>query len=266
MRSKLLLFVLICVCVVVAGIAVRLVSSLRHSDASKVVAPADEVNAQNIQTIKPNIPVGKQSNNPKRQELQNKRQSGSDFYAKEADSFGKVYEDETYKTKWQPLIEQMQAFMDDGNSEMALVDARQLMTAPNPLARRAAINLFRWVGEKALPEISRMLADPKAEIAQAAYDAWEVSFDEISNHNENIVSTVQAIVRVNDEDVRNAMLLKITSLSEKTAAAYLRALLDEPNREVADLALEYVSFMAQETMQDKSEAIKWIAGLKNVSN
>jgi hypothetical protein len=177
-----------------------------------------------------------------------------------------AYEDEAYKNKWEPLIERMRAAMDDDNSEMAMVDARQLMTAPNPLARRAALDLFRWVGAKALPEISRMLADPKSDIAQAAYESWETVFDEISNHKENITSTVQAILRVNDEDVRNGMLLKITSLPEETAADYLRALLDVPNREVADLALEYVSFMAQETMQNKSEAIKWIAGLKNVSN
>jgi len=167
-----------------------------------------------------------------------------------------------HDTKWTPLIARMQSSMDDGDSEGALVCARQLMTAPDTGARRTALDMFRWLGSKAMTEMTRMLSDPDDEIAQLALEGWLMALDEITDHAAYIQTAAKAVATLTDQAARQSLMMKISLLPDAVAAAYYVAMLDVQDREVVELALEYLTFMAQTPIENKADAARWVASLQ----
>jgi hypothetical protein len=166
------------------------------------------------------------------------------------------------KTPWTPQINRMQAALDDGDSDAALTAARELINAPNVDARRAAVDLFRWIGPKALPELTRMLADPEEDLAELALEGWQMALGEITDHSATMQQAANAVVELQDEYARHEFMMEISLLPDEIAAGYYTCMLDVQDRRVVELALEYMTFMAQEPIENKDDAARWMARLK----
>lgn len=167
-------------------------------------------------------------------------------------------------TKWTPIAARMQAAMDGGDREGALIFARQLMTVPDPAIRREALDMFRWLGAEALPELTRMLSDPSEQLAQLALEAWQASLGEITDHAGNIRAVADAIATIQDTSARHALMMQISLLPDEIAARYYAGMLDAQDKEIVELAREYLTFMAQEPIENKADVARWIARLQPV--
>lgn len=165
-------------------------------------------------------------------------------------------------TKWTPIAARMQAAMDDGDREGALIFARQLMTVPDPAIRREALDMFRWLGPEALPELTRMLADPSEQLAQLALEAWQTSLGEITDHAGNVRAVADAIATIQDTSARHALMMQISLLPDEIAAKYYAGMLDAQDKEIVELAREYLTFMAQEPIETQADVTRWIARLQ----
>lgn len=171
----------------------------------------------------------------------------------------------TGDTKWTPAISNMKSAMDNDDHEGALIIARQLMTVADPIARREALDMFRWMGAEALPELTRMLADPSEPLAQLALEGWQNVLGEITDHAGNVRAAVEAITTIQDEAARHALMLQISLLPDDVAAAYYIGMLDAKNNEVVELAREYLTFMAQEPIETKADAQRWVASQQSLN-
>jgi hypothetical protein len=136
------------------------------------------------------------------------------------------------------------------------------MTVSDPAARREALDMFRWLGIEALPELTRMLADPSEHLAQLALEGWQNVLPEITDHTGYVRAVAEAVTTIRDLAARHAFMMQVSLLPDDVAADYYVGMLDAQDKEVVELALEYLSFMAQEPIENKADAARWIARLR----
>jgi hypothetical protein len=168
----------------------------------------------------------------------------------------------TGDTRWTPIIARMKDAMDNGDSEGALIFARQLMTAADVGARREALDMFRWLGAEALPELTRMLTDPDGELAQLALDGWKDSLGEVTDHAGNVRPVVEAVTALQDPAARHTLMIQISLLPDVVAAEYYSGMLNAGDKVVVELAREYLTFIAQTPIETKADAAHLLANLQ----
>ena len=79
------------------------------------------------------------------------------------------------------LCEAVQAAMDADDFSKTVELCARLKTSSDPAARAHAVDALGWFGAEALPELTMLMWDPDADVAQSAVNAWESGFSEIDS-------------------------------------------------------------------------------------
>ena len=125
--------------------------------------------------------------------------------------------DERYKR-----VRKMQRLLDEGNQTAALYDARELRFSNDKVERFAAVEVFGWIGSKALPEITEMLSDPELEIANEAWEKWEMAFNELESDDFRREVILEAAKTFDDENKLYPILWKLLEMGGELAKSTLQ--------------------------------------------
>lgn len=122
--------------------------------------------------------------------------------------------------------EKMRDLLDDGQTQAAIRLARNLMDSGNKRVRSQVLETLAWIGRRALPEITEMINDGDAEIAEEALASWEQAYSEISGEHSQAAAIVEALPKLKNPDHVNAILMHAVELDEQVALPMLSQVID----------------------------------------
>ena len=121
-------------------------------------------------------------------------------------------------------LRKAQKALDDEDILKAMSLSRGLMDSEDPSIRAELVDIFRWVGKKAMPELAELMKDKDATVASAALDAWEFALQEI-NYDFAKVAAITNIASVSENPVViDAVLMHIIDVESRYSLPALEGL------------------------------------------
>lgn len=154
----------------------------------------------------------------------------------------------------------MTAFLDAGEELKALYEARKLLQHPNREVRLETARSLRWIGLPAAMELAKMIDDSDGEIRNLAQEAfWKV----LDQANPSLKRDLMAeALCSNDPEVRARVLQGAVFLPDTLSFSLLASAMDDPDKEVAALARENVTFVSGEEFSTRKAAEAWFEANK----
>lgn len=116
-------------------------------------------------------------------------------------------------------------YLDQDDYYMAMRYARGLMKSQDVEIIKGILDIFGWIGRKALPEIEEFLSSEREEIATFALQHWEMAIEEISNERIKAICVTNAAAHVKRKDVIDAVLMHISSVESRVSLPALEGLI-----------------------------------------
>jgi hypothetical protein len=155
--------------------------------------------------------------------------------------------------------DKMQTLLDDDDQTAALVIARKLMLSKDPEIRSEVVSTFGWIGVKALPELSVMLADESEDVGAEAFQQWKEAIDEVSDEARKaqlLALGMQTMIR---QDELEEAVMEFNDLPEDLAVRSLVAVIQSSNPVASEVAREHYEFFTGDAYTTPADAEKWIA-------
>lgn len=127
----------------------------------------------------------------------------------------------------------MQTLLDKGDQASALHEARELRFSGDKGERLAAVGVFGWVGPKALAELTEMLVDPEPEVADEAYEKWEMAFNELESDDFRCEIILEAAKTFEDEARLYSMMMELAKIGGDLAKDTLKQVSNGDSTEAA---------------------------------
>ena len=119
----------------------------------------------------------------------------------------------------------MRSFLDENEDRTALELARQLMKSKDRAARLEVVAVLGWLGRRALPELTEMLADRDNFVQTLAQNNWSVAFDALSTDKEKAAAIRDAVGVLGDDPSVNEFLIKLCGLQSDSALSTLEEII-----------------------------------------
>lgn len=103
------------------------------------------------------------------------------------------------------------------DKKAALRIAREMRYSKNRYDRSLALDTFKWGGAVAMPEVTSMLADEDPSIAEEAFDAWMVAFNELEDDVIRCEVIREAATAFDNESHMDAIMLELTKVDRSLA-------------------------------------------------
>jgi hypothetical protein len=136
----------------------------------------------------------------------------------------------------------MRDLLDSGDERAALQAARELMASPEENVRSSVVTVLGWIGVKALPELTAMLADGEESVADDALIQWRMAFDEIEDETAKAELLVAAIGTLPKEEDMEALALSFSQLQDGLAIRSLSQIIQSGNEAAAAVARAQYEF------------------------
>lgn len=156
------------------------------------------------------------------------------------------------------LSDKMQKLLDDGDESGAQTVARQLMGSEYSEVRRDVIAVFGWVGVKALPDLSRMLADPDPDVARDAFEHWKRAVSEVADDASKAELLTAGMSVLASQSDLEACVMEFDSLPDALAVRGLVTLIQSENRVASEVAREHFEFVTGEPYVSPTASEAWI--------
>ena len=201
-----------------------------------------------------------------------------DFAAKAADLFEELPPAE------RKIAVAVQEALDDDDFQKILGPARKALASANPELRKHAVESLSWFGEKALPEITPLMADPNPEVAEAALDTSEdivlnmedhsLRFDaaaeymKVFSSNEDVLSTFSGALAdaandlIEPEDPDRPADVAKAAENRQHIVETLSEMIDGGGK-MAEECRDAYNFITGEEWINSEEAAKWAADPEN---
>jgi HEAT repeat protein len=137
---------------------------------------------------------------------------------------------------------EMRDLLDSGHEREALQMARALMASPEAAVRSQVVTVLGWIGVKALPELTEMLADGEDYVADDALTQWKMAFDEIEGEAAKAELLVAAIGSLKKVEDMEALVMSFGQLPEGMAIRSLVQVIQSGNELAAGVAREQYEF------------------------
>ena len=177
------------------------------------------------------------------------------------------------------LYDAVQSALDDEDFAAVRAAAAAAYRSANAEVRQQAVDALGWFGEKALPELTPMMADADSGVAQSACDAWESGLSEMESAFDRVKVAQMALMVISDPDAltmigsqfSNAATELIDGADDAAADEYrvqvLRGIVDimgdESNLERAKAAREIYESVTSHEWISVGEAEKYLADPSN---
>ena len=104
-------------------------------------------------------------------------------------------------------LKKAQKALDDGDILEAMKLSRGLMDSKDVSVRADLIDIFGWIGKKAMPELAELMRDPEPDIASAAATAWEFALGEMSYDFVKIAAITNLVSKLENPVVIDSLLM-----------------------------------------------------------
>lgn len=156
----------------------------------------------------------------------------------------------------QKLYDAVQDAWDSEDFGQTVKCALTAYKSSNPEVRQQAVDALGWFGEKALPELTPMMADSDEGVASSAQSAWELALSEVESAAERV-----GIAQLALQTISNADALQMIGSQFANAASDL--INGEENEEKAngyrkDVVQGIVDIMGDKSNAARTEAAKEI--------
>lgn len=120
-------------------------------------------------------------------------------------------------SKERQQVVHMRLALDGGDRRLAMRYARDLMDSDDIGVRHSVLDAFGWIGRDALPELTEMMMDEDAIIAQEALEYWKDSFQEIPEEADRAKIIVDLIPTLTTQVECDSILMELTKMQTPTA-------------------------------------------------
>ena len=201
-----------------------------------------------------------------------------DFAAKAADLFEELPPAE------RKIAVAVQEALDDDDFKKILGPGRKALASANPELRKHAVESLSWFGEKALPEITPLMADANPEVAEMALDTSEdivlnmedrsLQFDaaaeymKVFSSNEDVLSTFSGALTdaanelIEPEDPDRPADVAKAAENRQHVVETLSEMIDGGGK-MAEECRDAYNFITGEDWINPAEAAKWAADPDN---
>lgn len=112
----------------------------------------------------------------------------------------------------QKTLKKAEEALDNGDIFETMKLSRGLIDSKDASVRASLVDIFRWVGKKAIPELVELVHDKNAEVASEAFTAWEFVLQEIPHDLVKAIAITNLVANLDDSVVIESALLHITNL------------------------------------------------------
>ena len=112
----------------------------------------------------------------------------------------------------QKTLKKAQEALDNGDIFETMKLSRGLIDSKEASVRASLVDIFRWVGKKAIPELVELVHDKNAEVASDAFAAWEFVLQEIPHDLVKAIAITNLVANLDDSVVIESALMHITNL------------------------------------------------------
>lgn len=168
--------------------------------------------------------------------------------------------------RWLTKPQALRKILDLGDNAAALSMARRMRHSSRAADRAAALDAFNWIGEKAMSDMTVMLADESPEIASEALQDWRSGLAEIADESLKAEFILEATRLVANEDEMGAILLELMSFdSPKIAVNTLDTVINDAQAtDIAKIeARDTYRFVAGEAYVDSARSAERGVQLEN---
>ena len=155
--------------------------------------------------------------------------------------------------------EKMEERLEEDDFAAALAIGRKLMRSKDPAVRSQVVTAFGWIGIKALPELSTMLADESKEIAADAFQQWKEAVDDVSDEAMKSQLLVVGMQALSGEDELESCVMEFDNLPEDLAVRGLVTVIQSQNPIASEVAKDHYDFVTGEEYSTPAAAEKWIS-------
>lgn len=157
--------------------------------------------------------------------------------------------------------EKMEERVDSEDFTAALKIARQLMRSKDEEVRSRVVSSLGWIGIKALPELSEMLADENEDIAAEAFQQWKEMVDEVADEAMKGSLIVAGMTNPNmkNQGDLEACVMEFDSLRDDIAVRGLVSIIQSSNPVASEVARDHYTFVTGTDYTTPEEAEKWIS-------
>jgi len=132
----------------------------------------------------------------------------------------------------------MRLALDSGDRRLAMRYARDLMDSDDIGVRHSVLDTFGWIGRDALPELTEMMMDEDAIIAQEALEYWKDSFQEIPEEADRAKIIVDLIPTLTTQVECDSILMELTKMQTPTAMDAVVSIIEGADGVGKECALE----------------------------
>lgn len=171
---------------------------------------------------------------------------------------GKGKEKDKVLTADQQLAEKMTARLDEDDQKGALEMARQLMKSSDVEVRTEVVGVLGWIGVKALPELSAMLADADAAVAAAALTQWQSALEEVEDEAVKAQLQEAAMMVLQSQEQLEEIATGLSNLPDALAVRSLVRIIQSGNPVASEVAREQYKAATGEDFTSGSRAEAWL--------
>lgn len=128
------------------------------------------------------------------------------------------------KSPEEEAIESARDFLDSGENANAMRIARSLLKSSNAEVQSQLVDIFGWIGKKALPELEELIASRNPNVSTSALSAWEMAVEEINGEFSKNAAITNAAVKYSDAAIIDSILMHINIIDEASALMVLEGL------------------------------------------
>jgi hypothetical protein len=152
----------------------------------------------------------------------------------------------------------MRALLDSGDEKAALKIARRLLDSDDVDVRMRVVIVLGWIGLRALPELTQMLADEDDGVASDAFTQWKMAFEEIQEDDAKAELLVAAMGSMRHQEDMESLVMSVDQLKEDLAVAALVGIIQGENKVAGEVAREHYAFVTQSDYTTPEAAAQWI--------
>ena len=115
-------------------------------------------------------------------------------------------------TSDQLTLKKAREALDDGDIFEAMKLSRGLIDSKDASVRASIVDIFQWVGRKAIPELVELVHDKDAEIAAQAFAAWEFVIQETQHDLVKATAITNLVANLDDSVVIESALMHIVDI------------------------------------------------------
>jgi HEAT repeat protein len=159
-------------------------------------------------------------------------------------------------SEFESVVENLQDLLELDDTDLAIEEARRLITHTNHFVRWSAAEALWWIGAPALPAMASMIDNPDCEIKQWIMEALFAEL-ELLDDEHHIAHILSLTAKSTDPSVRLQSLEVFSGLASSVSFVPMSHLLEDGDLEVREMAKFNLDWIADQEFTSTRDALAW---------